>query len=243
MAKPHHRLDGFGVGPVGPWRGGGSIAAESQEDAIATDKVGSWMYCEEYVPADDVMLRAQERADELGCVPLSPGAGAVLRVMAAAVQARTAVEIGTGTGVSALWLLAGMAPDGVLTTIDVEAEHQRAAKEAFAEAGIAPARVRAITGRALDVLPRLADGGYDLVLADADPLELPLYIEQAVRLLRTGGVLAVCHALHEDRVPDPARRDATTTAIREAGRMLRDDERLVPALVPAGDGLLLAVRR
>lgn len=174
---------------------------------------------------------------------VSPGTGAVLRLVAAALRATAVVEVGTGTGVSGLWLLRGMAPEGVLTTIDSEAEHQRAAKEAFGEAGVRPTRVRTITGRALDVLPRLTDGGYDLVLVDGDPLELAATVEQALRLLRPGGVLAVAHALHGDRLPDPARRDAVTTAYREVTRTLRDDERLVPALLPSGDGLLLAARR
>lgn len=153
------------------------------------------------------------------------------------------VEIGTGAGVSGLWLLRGMAPDGVLTTIDSEAEHQRAAKDAFTEAGIRPTRARTITGRAADVLPRLTDGAYDLVLADADPLDLGAHIPQALRLLRPGGVLAIAHALGGDRVPDPARRDEVTTALREAARLVRDDDRLVPALLPSGDGLLLASLR
>lgn len=184
-----------------------------------------------------------DRAEQLGCVPVSPGTGAVLRLLAAVTRASAVVETGTGAGVSGLWLLRGMAPDGVLTTIDTEAEHQRAAKDTFAEDGARPGRVRTITGRALDVLPRLTDGGYDLVVLDADPLELPASVEHGRRLLRAGGVLAVVHALADDRVPDPARRDAVTTTLREVARTLREDESLVPALVPSGDGLLLAARR
>ncbi len=167
----------------------------------------------------------------------------MLRLLAAAVRARAAVEIGTGTGVSSLYLLRGMAPDGVLTTIDVEVEHQRAAKEAFVEEGLRTTRTRAIPGRALDVLPRLTDRGYDLVLVDADPERYPAYVEEAVRLLRPGGVLAMDDALWHGRVPDPARRDEVTTAVREAGRLVREDSRLVPAMLTAGDGLLVAVRR
>jgi predicted O-methyltransferase YrrM len=136
-----------------------------------------------------------------------------------------------------------MRPDGVLTTIDIEAEHHRAAREAFTEAGVRPTRVRAITGRPLDVLPRLADGAYDLVVADGDPLELVEQVEQAVRLLRPGGVLVVVHALGGDRVPDPARRDEVTTTLREVARRVRDDDRVVPVLLPTGDGVLLAARR
>lgn len=153
------------------------------------------------------------------------------------------MEIGTGAGVGSLYLLRGMPDDGVLTTIDVEVEHQRAAKEAFAEEGVRTTRTRTISGRALDVLPRLTDGAYDLVFVDADKESNPEYVEQALRLLRPGGVLAVDNALWHDRVADPARRDEVTTVVREVGRTVRDDPRLVPALIPSGDGLLVAVRR
>jgi predicted O-methyltransferase YrrM len=214
-----------------------------QEDTISTDKSASWAHSEDFRTVDEVVLRATDRAEQLGCGSVSPGTGAVLQLLASALKATAVVEIGTGAGVAGLWLLAGMAPDGVLTTIDSEAEHQRAAKDAFAEAGVRPTRARTITGRPLEVLPRLTDGAYDLVLANGDPLELADHVEQALRLLRPGGVLAVAHALGGDKVPDPARRDEVTTALREVSRRLRDDDRVVPALLPTGDGLLLASRR
>src|SRR6478735_12222367 len=126
-------------------------------------------------------------------------------------------EVGTGAGVSGLWLLGGMPSDGILTTIDVEAEHQRAARKAYAAAGVAPQRTRVITGRALDVMPRLTDGAYDMVVVDGDKAEYPQYVEQAVRLLRSGGVLAIDNMLWHDRVADPAARDAVTTTLRDLG--------------------------
>lgn len=153
------------------------------------------------------------------------------------------MEIGTGAGVGSLHVLGGMPDGAVLTTIDQEHEHQRAAKAAFAEASVRSTATRIICGRALDVLPRLTDGAYDLVVVDADPAEYVAYVEQAARLLRPGGVVAVNNALWHDRVPDPALRDETTTAVREMVRITRLDERFVPALLPTGDGLLLASRR
>ncbi|GAB3592110.1 O-methyltransferase [Angustibacter peucedani] len=215
----------------------------SQEVVISGQKPATWAYTEAFVTEDEVFERARGRAEELGCVPVLPGVGAALRFVAATLPARSVVEIGTGAGVSALWLLQGMPADGVLTTIDVEPEHQRAARQAFGEAGIASNRTRVITGRALDVLPRLTDGAYDLVLCDAAKPEYEDYLEQALRLLRPGGVVAFDNALWHDKVADPAQRDETTTAIRELGKKVRDDERLVPALLPTGDGLLLAVLR
>jgi predicted O-methyltransferase YrrM len=164
-------------------------------------------------------------------------------VIAAALSARAVVEIGTGTGVSGVHLLRGMPADGVLTTIDIEVENQRAAREAFTEAGVRANRVRLIPGRALDVLPRLTDGAYDLVLLDTDPVEYLDYLERALRLLRPGGILAVDNALWRDRVADPAQRDPATTAVRELGKAIRNHDDLQPALLPSGDGLLLAVKR
>lgn len=220
-----------------------ALASGCGSEDIISDKVASWAYAEAFVPTDDVLLRAADRADQLGAGTVSSGTGALLSALAAAARATAVVEIGTGTGVAGLWLLRGMSPDGVLTTIDPEAEHQRAAREAFTEAGVKPTRVRTITGRPLEVLPRLADAAYDLVVAGGDPLDLAEHVEQALRILRPGGMLVVVHALGDDRVPDPARRDEVTTALREVARHLRDDERVVPALLPTGDGVLLAVKR
>ena len=199
-------------------------------------------YAEFFVSESDAVLSARARAADLGCAPTGSGTAAALTFLATAVSARSVVEIGTGTGVSGLHLLAGMAPDGILTTIDVEAEYQRSAKKAFAEAGIGPTRTRLINGRALDVLPRLTDGAYDLVLVDGARTEYPQYVTEALRLLRPGGILIMDGALAGDKVADPTQRDADTVAVRDAGRLVRDDEKLTSMLVPLGDGLLAAVK-
>ena len=210
---------------------------------IAAITPESWAYAESFAAEDQALARARRRGREVGAVPVGPGAGAALRVLAAAIDARTVVEIGTGAGVSGLYLLAGMRPDGVLTSVDVESEHQRLAREAFAEVGIAHNRTRLITGAALEVLPRLTDGAYDLVFCDGDKAEYADYLRQALRLLRPGGVVAFDNALWHDRVADPAQRDPDTVAIRGLGRAVAEDEQLVSALLPVGDGLLVAVKR
>ena len=208
-----------------------------------TAVLASREYAETYLAEDSVLQAARRRGAELGCIPIGPGAGAALRFLAAATVARAVVEVGTGAGVSGLWLLRGMRPDGVLTTVDKDSEHQRAARQAFAEAGIPSGRARLINGAALEVLPRLADGGYDLVFVDAAKTEYADYLTEALRLLRPGGVVAFDNVLWHDRVADPAQRDPETVAMRDLGRSVRDDERLVPVLLHAGDGLLAAVRR
>ncbi|HWU23684.1 MAG TPA: O-methyltransferase [Nocardioides sp.] len=200
----------------------------------------SWTYAENYVAEDEVLAAARTRADEVGVVSIGSGGGAALRFLAAVLDARAVVEIGTGTGVSGLWLLRGMRPDGVLTTVDVEAEHQRLARETFKDGGIPAQRVRTIAGAALDVLPRLTDGHYDLVFADGDKREYAAYLAEAMRLLRPGGVLAFDNALWHDRVADPSQRDEETVAIRDLVQAVAETEGLLPVLLPVGDGLLLA---
>jgi predicted O-methyltransferase YrrM len=200
-------------------------------------------FAESFVPEDDVMKVARAMSAEVGLAPVSAGTGVVLRMLAAAGSARAVVEIGTGTGLSGLWLLRGMRDDGVLTTIDIEPEHQRMARRIFAEAGHAPGRTRLIAGRALDVLPRLADRAYDLVFVDGDRADYAACAQAAPRLLRSGGVLAVNGALGGGRVADPKARDPQTLALRELVLSLRDGEEWCPALLPVGDGLLCAVRR
>jgi predicted O-methyltransferase YrrM len=192
------------------------------------------------VAEDDVLTAARARAEEVGVVPIGSGAGAALRFLASVLDARAVVEVGTGTGVSGLWLLRGMRSDGVLTTVDIEAEHQRLARQSFSDAGVASNRARTISGAALDVLPRLTDGHYDLVFCDGDKREYADYLTEALRLLRPGGVVAFDNALWHDRVADPAQRDEETVAIRELGRTVAADDSLVPVLLPVGDGLLAA---
>ncbi|WP_051712881.1 O-methyltransferase [Spirillospora albida] len=197
---------------------------------------------EEYLPEDEPLLNARRRGEEIGAVPIGPAGGAALRFLATLIGARTVVEVGTGCGVSGIWMLRGMAKDAVLTSVDIEPEHQRLAKQAYREAGLGGTRTRMIIGPALEVLPRLTDGAYDMVFCDAVKQEYPQYLADALRLLRPGGVVAFDNALWHDRVADPDRRDPDTEAIREVHRMVRDDERLVPLLLPVGDGLLCAVR-
>ncbi len=210
--------------------------------ALAASRA-SWEYAEAYVAEDALIAEARAKAEEVGCVPIKPGGGAALRLLAALIDAKHVVEIGTGTGVSGLWLLRGMREDGVLTSVDIEAENQRHAREAFTAEGITASRARLITGRALEVLPRLSDSAYDLVLVDGDKAEYAEYVEEAARLLRTGGVMAIDNSLWHDKVADPAQRDPDTIAIRGVLTALSEDERWVVALLPVGDGLLTAVRR
>ncbi len=197
----------------------------------------SWKYVEDQTVEPDVIHGARAQSLELGVEAVSPATGAQLAVIAAALAAESIIEIGTGIGVSGLWLLQG-APDAQLTSIDVEADHHDAARRHFTDAGHAPARVRLITGRAADVLPRMNEHDYDIVLIDADAASLMVYVEHALRLVRAGGAVLVPHALWRDTVADPAKRDGVTADLRALIAELRDSSAVQMAISPVGDGLL-----
>jgi len=191
----------------------------------------------DYSPEDEPLLAARANAAELGGTePVHPAVGAMLRFLACAVGARAVVEIGTGCGSSGIWLLRGMRPGSTLTSVDIEPEYQRMARKAFTQAGFAQNQCRLILGRALDVLPRLSDGAYDMVFCDADVRDYPDYLIAALRLLRPGGVVAFNNAVQAD--PDEV-FDGTA----DLAHQVRADDRLVPVLVPLGNGLLAAVKR
>src|ERR1700719_18822 len=159
-------------------------------------RVGPLEYAAGYLPEDEPLLAARANAADLGGTePVLPAVGAALRFLACAVGARTAVEIGTGWGSSGIWVLRGMRPGCTLTSVDTEPEYHRMARKAFTQAGFAQNQCRLILGRALDVLPRLSDGTYDMVFCDADARDYPDYLAAALRLLRVGGIVAFNNAL------------------------------------------------
>ena len=174
-----------------------------------------------------------------GMPPVSTDAGAFLRFAASWVGAQAAVEIGSGAGYSGVWIARGLAPKGILTTIEADPGHQRLAKETYEEAGV-PSRIRAILGRALDVLPRLTDGGYDLAFLDAVKSEYPEYLEHALRLVRPGGVIIADNVLWSGRVADPKVTDPDTEGLRAYARRIAADDRLDSVILTVGDGLAVS---
>ena len=199
-------------------------------------------FTEDYVTETEPAEAARRASADLKIQPVSPAAGRTLTAVARLIQARNVVEIGTGAGVSALALFAGMPDDGVLTTIDIEAEHQMAAREAFRQAGLAHQRYRLIAGEAMTVLPKLTSQAYDLVLIDADFLEYPEYLGEALRLIRPGGAVIVHHALLGGKVADADNFDDDTMIVRDTLDAAQAMADVTAALLPVGDGLLLVVR-
>jgi predicted O-methyltransferase YrrM len=201
-------------------------------------------YADRFAAESPEMTAARNRAFHLpGSPPVEPAVGATLAVLAAGVGARSVVSIGSGGGLAGLWLLRGMRTDGVLTALDGDPEQLRAARRAFAEAGVPTGRARLIFGTPGEVLPRLSPGAYDMVVCAGAPTEYSEHLGQVLGLVRIGGTL-VCHGLLQDsRVADRTARDPQTVAWREVARTIREDETLLPAILPMGAGLLVASKR
>ncbi len=209
---------------------------------MSIDKTTVWAYSEAFAEEPEHAAWARRVAMELGVDTISVGAGAFLRAVASLREATAVVELGGGTGVSGLWLLSGMAPRGVLTTIDPETEYQTVAAKAFRAAGIPSSRTRFINGRAADVLPRLAAHSYDMVVIDSEPKEAASLIENSIRILRPGGAIVLPNGLWFGNVADPARRDPQTVAAREALNWLNQTEGLTTTVLPLDNGIVLAVK-
>ena len=207
-----------------------------------SDKVQEFI--ESFIVEELEIQSARNRGVELDSDEPSPGTGAFLRTLAQSLLARNVVELGTGTGVGTLWLAEGMIEGGTLTSIDSEAEHIHLAREACEEMEISPQRVRLIHGSPYEILRKLTDSGYDMVVVREYFDESGDLIEQVHRDLRSGGVCVLVHALHGGKVADLAQRDEVTVLRREILRNFRADrERWTCSLVGLGDGLFLAVKR
>ena len=197
---------------------------------------------ESFVFMSEPVRLARENAQDRGLDVPSNGACAALTFLAKTINAKTVVEIGAGPGVTGLALFAGMEPTGVLTLIDIDAEWLGESRLAFTEAGVAPHRFRLITGVARNVMLKLSDGAYDMVLVGGDKLEYGEYVAQAARLLRPGGLLVLADVLWHNLVADPRSDDDEAFIIREALQAVQADDGFTPLIIPLGDGLLVAVR-
>jgi predicted O-methyltransferase YrrM len=212
-------------------------------DLLAVMKIDPHEFAEGFITEDFFKSQARARGVELGTKDTTPGSGAFLRYLAFTLKAQSVVEVGTGSGVGALWLLDGMLESGTLTSIDDEMEHTQIAKLAFAEADITQGRYRLITNTVVDVISKLTDRAYDLVVLRHNPEDLSFVISEAHRILRSGGALVIDNYYGGGKVSDATQRDPKTVALRDTGKIIKNDsEHWVSSLIPIGDGLLVATK-
>ena len=197
------------------------------------------IFAESFAVEDYFMQQARLNGQEVGAIDSTVAVGNFLKFIAQFSNAKSVVEIGTGSGVGALWLLQGMPADGVLTTIDSEREHSKITRNIFEEADIAVTKYRVITGKLIEVVEKLADNAYELVVIRA-AVDLFEIVHESYRLLKPGGLLLIDHVLSGGKVADPTQRDPESIARRDAIKVIKEDDRWACTVIPIGAGLLVA---
>ena len=196
-------------------------------------------FAENFPHEDFFMQQARKNGAEIGAPDPTIGVGGLINFIAGLISAKSIVEIGTGSGVSGLWIFNGAPKDATFTSIDSEREHSASAKEILEEAGISAQRFRLITGNIVEVVGKLADSNYDLMIVRS-PIDMVDVVQESYRLLKPSGVLIIDNALDGGKVADPTQRDFETIARRDSIKAIKEDSRWSSSLIPIGGGALLA---
>ena len=196
-------------------------------------------FAESFPHEDFFMQQARKNGAEIGAPDPTIGVGGLINFVAGLISAKSIVEIGTGSGVSGLWIFNGAPKDATFTSIDSEREHSASAKEILEEAGVSAQRFRLITGNIVEVVGKLADSNYDLMIVRS-PIDMVDVVQESYRLLKPNGVLIIDNALDGGKVADPTQRDFETIARRDSIKAIKEDSRWSSSLIPIGGGALLA---
>lgn len=196
-------------------------------------------FAEEYAQESDDVEFVLRASAEQGVTPISRVVGRIISQMAASIDAKHIVEVGTGVGVSTV-RLAQACPQAHITTIDRELDYHLSFRELMPQLDIDANRLRLITEDALDVLPKMNEASYDFVLIDVPPLIAQKAYLDAVALCRPGGTIVVSGVLAEGEVANPANRKAGVVALRDLLKTIAEDDRVGHAFVPAAEGLIWA---
>ena len=192
---------------------------------------------------ESLMAKTREVAGDFSGMQIGPDQGAFLTILTKVIGARSAVEVGTFTGLSALCIARGLPDDGHLLCCDVSEEWTAVGRDAWAEAGI-DHKIDLRIAPAVETLRALpAEPSIDLAFIDADKPSYVDYHEELVPRLRPNGVLLVDNVLWSGRVVDPESDDENTEAIRAYNDHAAADARLEGVMLPIGDGVSFFRRR
>lgn len=194
-------------------------------------------------PEDPFLSEVKAAAEEAGipAIWIAPEQGAFMELLLSAVGAEVVVEVGTLAGYSAICMARGLGAGGRVITMEVSSKHAAFAEEWIARSDVA-GRVDVWQGRGVDLLPKIADSSADVVFLDADKQSYSLYLEEARRILKPGGLLLVDNAFAFGHLLDEDCEDPSVLALREFNDALAADVDFDGVMVPLGDGLWVARR-
>lgn len=190
---------------------------------------------------DEVQVALQEvtreRTGRAAGMQIGDDQAVLMEMIARAMGATAALEVGTFTGYSALAVARGMGPGGRLLCCDVSEEWTAIAREYWKKAGVDD-RIELRIGPAIETLRSLpSTEQFDLAFVDADKTGYQAYYEEIVPRLRAGGLLLADNTLQDGRVLDPRINDASVAAIRSFNDHAVRDERVRVVMIPIGDGV------
>lgn len=185
---------------------------------------------ETLLPADEPLAAALAASDAAGlpAIQVTAAQGRLLELLARMLGARSILEIGTLGGYSTIWMARGLAPNGHLITLEVDAKHARVARENFARAGFASV-IELREGAALDLLPVLETeraGPFDMIFVDADKPSLPEYFIWSLRLSRPGTLILVDNVVREGAVANAASEDSSVQGVRRMNELIAAESRV-----------------
>ena len=191
-------------------------------------------------------LRAVTAKEPMGRMQVSPDEGQLLALLVQATGAERCLEIGTFTGYSALCMALALPAEGRLTCVDRSEKWTSVARGFWERAGVA-AKIDLALGPALPILDGMLEEGqastYDFAFIDADKANHAHYYERCLRLVRSGGMIAIDNTLWSGAVADPADQESDTQAVRALNDFVHRDERVSMAMLTVADGLTLALKR
>lgn len=190
-------------------------------------------------------LREETEHHPRARMAIGPEQGQLMQLLAHAIGARRYLEIGVFTGYSSLAMALALPFDGYVLACDVSEEYTGIARRHWQAAGVAK-KIDLRIAPALETLARVrAEGAppFDLAFIDADKANVDAYYENALELVRPGGLILVDNVLWDGAVLDEATVDPDTRALRSLNAKAGGDERVDAALVPICDGLLIALKR
>jgi caffeoyl-CoA O-methyltransferase len=201
-------------------------------------------YVAEHTRGDDPFLEELKRAARGAGMPaiwIAPAQASLLQILLRLGGAREVVEVGTLAGYSAIAMARALPAAGRVRTIEVDPKHADFAELWIARSDVA-GKIEVHRGRGVDVLPRFASDSADAAFLDADKASYPLYLEQCLRIVRVGGLIAVDNAFAFGQLLDERPSDRDVAAIRSFNDRLAADARLQSVIAPLGDGCWVGVR-
>ena len=191
-------------------------------------------------------LREETAKLPLAIMQISVEQGRLMEMLARSLGAKRAIEVGVFTGYSAICVARALPQNGKLVACDVSKEWTSVARRHWAQAGVADRidlRVAPASVTLAGMIEAGESGGYDFAFIDADKEAYPDYYEKCLALLRPGGMVAIDNMFMNGRVFDEAPEGEGPRVVRTLAETIFADERVEAALVPIGDGLLLARKR